>query len=199
MVALGFALGDDRVARIGALAELIGAISLMTHALVVWRDRGRWTTDPGWHRVASWSLLAAPAWFLVAVTLASGRILWLGAVPAAWSLIGIAAPLAIGWVVQVLIGAWSHLLPSIGPGDMAGHAEQRTRLGRAAAGRVIGLNLGVVLVTLGGTLARTSVVVVGLIVCGSVILTSLAIFVDAVRTGRVSRVTRPPVAAASGG
>ena len=149
LVALGFALGDDRVARIGALAELLGAISLMAHALAVWHDRGTWTTDPGWHRMASWSLLAAPAWFLVAVTLASGRILWFGAVPDAWSLGGIAAPLAIGWVVQVLIGAWSHLLPSIGPGDMAAHADQRARLGRAAIGRVIALNLGVALVTRG--------------------------------------------------
>ena len=187
------------MARIGALAELLGAISLMAHALAVWRDRGTWTTDPGWHRMASWSLVAAPAWFLVAVTLASGRILWLGAVPEAWSLGGIAAPLAIGWVVQVLIGAWSHLLPSIGPGDMAAHAEQRARLGRAAIGRVIALNLGVALVTLGGSLAWTSVVVIGLFVCGSVILMSLAIFVDAVRTSRVAGVTRPPVPAVSGG
>ena len=199
LVALGFALGDDRVARIGALAELLGAISLMAHALAVWHDRGTWTTDQGWHRLASWSLLAAPAWFLVAVALASGRILWFGAVPGAWSLSGIAAPLAIGWVVQVLIGAWSHLLPSIGPGDMAAHAEQRARLGRVAIGRVIALNLGVAVVTLGGSLAWTSAVALGLIVCGSVILMSLAIFVDAARTTRVGRLTRPPVPAVSGG
>ena len=165
----------------------------------IWHDRGRWTTDPGWHRLASWSLLAAPAWFLVAVTLASGRILWFGAAPDAWSLGAIAAPLAIGWVVQVLIGAWSHLLPSIGPGDMAGHAEQRIRLGRAAVGRVIGLNLGIVLVTLGGSLAWAAGVVSGLIICGGVILMSLAIFVDAARTGRVSGVSRPPVPVVSGG
>ena len=69
LVALGFALGDDRVARIGALVELLGAVSLMAHALAVWHDRGTWTTDPGWHRLASWSLLAAPAWFLVAVAI----------------------------------------------------------------------------------------------------------------------------------
>ena len=146
--------------------RLLGAISLMAHVLTVWHDRGTWTTDPGWHRMASWSLVAAPAWFLVAVALASGRILWLGAVPAAWSLGSIAAPLAVGWVVQVLIGAWSHLLPSIGPGDMAAHADQRARLGRAAMGRVIALNLGVALVTLGGSLDWTGGVVIGLIVCG---------------------------------
>ena len=200
LVALGLALGDDRVARIGALAELLGAITLMAHALAIWHDRGTWTTDPGWHRLTSWSLLAAPAWFLVAVTLASGRILWFGAVPAAWSLAGIAAPLAVGWVVQVLIGAWSHLLPSIGPGDMAAHADQRASLGRGATGRVVALNLGVVLVTLGGSLAWTAGVVIGLIACAGAILTSLAIFLDAARAGRVAVASRLPQApAASGG
>ena len=199
LVALGMALGDDRVAQIGALAELFGAISLVVHALAVWHDRGRWATDPGWHRLTSWSLLAAPAWFLVAVALASGRILWFGAVPAAWSLGGIAAALAIGWVVQVLIGAWSHLLPSIGPGDMAAHADQRARLGRAAIGRVIALNLGVALVTVGGLLPWTGGVVIGLIVCGCGILTSLASFVDAARSGRVTGVTRRSAPAISGG
>ena len=143
--------------------------------------------------------MAAPAWFLVAVVLASGRILWLGVVPDAWSLGSIAAPLAVGWVVQVLIGAWSHLLPSIGPGDMAAHADQRARLGRAAMGRVIALNLGVALVTLGGLLDWTGGVVIGVIVCAGVILTSLTIFVDAARSGRISGVPRPPVPAVSGG
>jgi nitrite reductase (NO-forming) len=200
LVALGLALEDDRVARIGALAELLGAIMLMAHAIGIWHDRGTWTTDPGWHRLTSWSLLAAPAWFLVAVTLASGRILWFGAVPAAWSLGGIAAPLAVGWVVQVLIGAWSHLLPSIGPGDMAAHADQRAGLGRAATGRVIALNLGVALVTLGGSFAWTAGIVVGLIACGGTIQTSLAIFVDAARAGRVPMASRrPPAPAVSGG
>jgi nitrite reductase (NO-forming) len=199
LVALGLALGDDRVARIGALAELLGAIALMAHALAIWHDRGRWTTDPGWHRLTSWSLSAAPAWFLVAVTLASGRILWFGGVPAAWSLGDIAAPLAVGWVVQVLIGAWSHLLPSIGPGDMTTHADQRARLGRLATGRVIALNLGVALVTVGVLLAWTGAAVIGLIVSGGATVTSLAILVDAVRTGRVPVVSRPPAPAIWGG
>ena len=64
---------------------------------------------------------------------------------------------------------------------------------------MIALNLGVALVTLGGWLAWTGGVIIGLIVCGSVILMSLAIFVDAVRTGRVSEVRRRPVSAVSGG
>lgn len=198
LIALGFALGDDRTARVGAVAELLGALGLMAHALAVWHDRGAWTADPGWHRLTTWSLLAAPAWFLLAVAMAAGRILWLGAIPDAWSLGSIAAPLALGWVVQILIGAWSHLLPSIGPGDMAAHALQRARLGRAASWRVAALNVGVALVTLGGALAWTAVAVIGLIVCGWVVLSSLAIFVDAARAGRTSDMPRVPVPAVSG-
>jgi hypothetical protein len=72
-------------------------------------------------------------------------------------------------------------------------------LGRAAIGRVGALNLGVALVTLGGVLAWTAAVVIGLTVCAGVILVSLAIFVDAARTGRISDVSRLPVPAASGG
>jgi nitrite reductase (NO-forming) len=199
LIALGLALGDHLVARIGALAELLGAIALMGHALAVRHDRGTWTTDPDWHRLTSWSLFAAPAWFLVAVAVAAGRILWLGAVPHTWSLGSIAAPLAVGWVLQVLIGAWSQLLPSIGPGDMVAHAHQRARLGRAARARVGVLNVGVVLVTLGGALAWTAAVASGLIICGGMILASAAIFADAARSGRVSGVSRSPVTAHSGG
>jgi nitrite reductase (NO-forming) len=195
LVALGFVLGDDRVARLGALVELVGASGLVVHALVVRRDRGRWTTDPGWHRLTSWSLLAAPAWLLVAVAVAAGRILWLGAVPEAWSLGSIATPLAVGWVVQVLIGAWSQLLPAIGPGDMAAHARQRTGLGRAAAGRLVGLNLAVTLVMLGGATAWTTLTVAGLVLGGSMIIVSLAIFVAAAWTGRPGALPGSPILA----
>ncbi|HEY8868117.1 MAG TPA: hypothetical protein VIM30_01855 [Candidatus Limnocylindrales bacterium] len=199
LVALGLALGDDPVARLGALVGLVGAIGLVAHALAVRRDRGRWTTDPDWHRLTSWSLLAAPAWLLVAVAVAAGRILWLGAVPAAWSLESIAAPLAVGWVVQVLIGAWSQLLPAIGPGDMAAHARQRTSLGRAAAGRLAALNLGVASVMLGGAIAWTALVLAGLVLGGGTILASLAIFVDATRTGRGTALPSSPASVRGSG
>ncbi len=59
--------------------------------------------------------------------------------------------------------------------------------------RVAALNLGVALVMLGGLLSWATAVVIGLIVCGGVILTSLTIFVDAARAGRISGVPRPPV------
>ena len=197
LIALGLALGDDRVARLGALAELLGAIGLVAHGLAVRHDRGTWTTDPGWRRLTSWSLLAAPGWFLVVVAMAASRILWLGAVPDAWSLGTIAAPLALGWVVQVLFGAWSQLLPSIGPGDAAAHARQRTILGQGAAARVGAMNVGVALVAMGGMLDWATAVVIGLTICSGVILTSLTIFVHATRAGRTLGRPRLPVASVS--
>ncbi|MEX1173596.1 MAG: hypothetical protein WEG56_13410 [Chloroflexota bacterium] len=149
LVAAGLVLAADPVVRVGAAVELAGAVALVTHAAVVRRDGGMWTTDPGWHRFTGWSLVAAPAWLLAAVAIAAGRLLWLGADPAAWSVALIAAPLALGFVVQVVIGSWTHLVPAIGPGDMAVHARQRVVLGRMAAARVVALNLGVGLAALG--------------------------------------------------
>jgi nitrite reductase (NO-forming) len=181
LIALGLALGDDRIARAGALVELVGAVGLVFHALAVWRDRGRWTTDPDWHRVTGWSLTAAPIWLLVAVTLAAERILSLGAVPASWSLGLIAAPLAVGCVAQALIGAWSHLLPAIGPGDMPAHARQRTILGTAGRARLVALNLGVTLAVLGGSTAWWSSTVVGIGLIGGAVVASLVLFLDAMR------------------
>ena len=121
LVAIGFAGGLEVVGRAGAVIELVGAGALLAHAVGVRRDRGRWTSDPGWHRVTGLSLLAAPCWFLVAVAIAAGRVLWLGPVPGAWSMELLAVPLILGWTAQVLIGSWTHLVPAIGPGDQAMH------------------------------------------------------------------------------
>lgn len=121
--------------------------------------------------------------------LAAARILWLGAVPAAWSLDSIAAPLAVGWVVQVLIGAWSQLLPAIGPGDFAAHARQRTSLGRAATGRLVALNIGVALVLFGRMINWVWLAEIGVVLGGVAVAASLAILVDALRTGEAGVVS----------
>jgi len=150
IVAIGFASGSDGLARTGATLELVGAAALVAHAIGVQRDRGRWTGDAGWHRFTGLGLLAAPVWFIVAVVIATEPILRAGATPAAWSVGPVAAPLAVGWVAQVLIGSWSHLLPAIGPGDQAVHARQRRRLGTAAVPRWVMWNGGLALVVMGG-------------------------------------------------
>jgi nitrite reductase (NO-forming) len=150
IVAIGFASGSDGLVRIGATLELFGAAALVAHGIGVQRDHGRWTGDAGWHRFTGLSLLAAPVWLVVSVMIATEPILLAGATPSAWSVGPVAAPLAVGWVAQVLIGSWSHLLPAIGPGDQAVHARQRRRLGTAAVPRWVMWNGGLALVVFGG-------------------------------------------------
>ncbi len=163
VIAGGLALGSDVLVRVGAILELVGAVALLGHGIAVQHDHGRWTTYPSWHRLSSMSLLIAPFWFLVATAIACGRLLWLGAVPAAWSLDDLAAPLAIGWVAQVLIGAWSHLMPNLGPGDGPTHNRVREILGRGATARLTGLNVGVALLLVGGRLGSDPAVGAGVL------------------------------------
>jgi hypothetical protein len=198
LIALGFTLGDDLVARLGALVEMVGAVALVAHAVAVRRDHGAWTTDPEWHRLTSWSLVAAPAWLLMAVAIAAGRVLWLGPVPAAWSLDRLVAPLVVGGVVQVLIGAWSHLLPAIGPGEMVAHARQRTLLARAAVPRLVALNVGVLLVVLGEPLGSSAANLLGILLVVAAILGSLASFVMASKIGQPGVLPGSPVPTRSG-
>ena len=133
--------------RAGPSSSSSGAVALAAEAVATVRARGRWTTDPGWHLVAEAGLVAGVAWYVVGIALASGRLAAsaIGAAPDGWSTPLVAAPLAIGWVVQVLIASWTHLLPSIGPGDPPAHARQRTVLGRWAVPRLAALNLGTAL------------------------------------------------------
>jgi nitrite reductase (NO-forming) len=185
LVALGFALGSDPVARLGALVELAGALSLAAHGLAVQHDRAQWTIGPDWHRMAGWSLASGPVWFLVAATMAAGRVLALGASPAAWSLELLAAPLVLGWLVQVLIGSWTHLVPAIGPGDQARHAAQRAILGRLATARVVLLNGGVALLVAGGVSGVPTLFVAGAAGCLTAVAVALAVLVEAaILTGR---------------
>jgi nitrite reductase (NO-forming) len=162
LVALGYALQADQVARAGAVAVMVGAAAVAVHMVAVARDHGRWTTDAAWHRFTRFSLRAGSVWFAVAVTVAAVRVLWLGADPAAWALDLVAVPLAIGWVLQVLMGSWSHLIPSIGPGEPVAHARQRRILGRAATIRLVALNAGVGLASVGVLFASTSLIGIGI-------------------------------------
>jgi nitrite reductase (NO-forming) len=192
LIAVGLATGSDLAARAGALIELVGAVALVGHGIAVQRDHGRWTTDPAWHRLTSWSLIAAPIWFLVATIVAGGRIILMGADPAAWSLPAVAAPLAIGWVAQVLIGAWNHLLPAIGPGDARAHARQRLVLGRGATARSAALNLGVALLMLGDILPWAPASAAGVGLSGASGIAALATFLAAVWQGRSLRSSPGP-------
>jgi nitrite reductase (NO-forming) len=183
LVALAFAIGWDAVGRVGAAVEVVGAAALLVHGASVERDRGIWTTDSGWHRFAQLSLLAAPAWLLVAVIIAGGRVLWLGATPAAWSLTVLVVPLVAGGIGQVLVGAWTHIVPAIGPGDQARHAIQRGWLGRGALARWSAWNVGAALATIGVVADAEVLRLFGALAIGASLAGSLFLLVKAVRQG----------------
>lgn len=177
LVALGMAIGSNVAAGLGGAFELVGAAGLAFHGAAVQRDRGRWTSDHGWHRFAGLSLLAAPAWLLVALAIGVGRILWLGATPAAWSIGQLAVPLVAGAIGQVLVGAWTHLVPAIGPGNQAVHAIQRRWLGRGYAPRWLAWNGGVALGTIGLLTGNSGLSAAGGAAFGAALVSALGLLV----------------------
>jgi hypothetical protein len=144
-VALGFVLASDPLARAGAIIALAGAVGVPIYATLAARQptRGRWTTDPGWHRFTSWSLLASAAWFAIGVVAASTLVLVHGASPAGWSLAVVGMPLAVGCVLQAMLGAAAPRGPPSGPGSGPARARARRILGRGAMSRVMLLGVGV--------------------------------------------------------
>ncbi len=185
LVVTGHLAGVEAVAGGGAVVALAGAGALALEASRVHRSRGTWTTDPGWHRMAGVGLLAGVGWFVIGTGLASALVLVaaLGLVRAgeAWSSALVAAPLALGWVVQVLIGSVTHLLPSIGPGGPREHAVQREVLGRAATPRLVALNAGTALLAVGWPLGIGALAGVGALLAAAAVVTSLGLVASALR------------------
>lgn len=176
LVVAGDLTGVGAIAGGGAALTLVGIAGLLAEARAVRAARGRWTTDAGWHTLASGGLLAGVGWFAVGAGTASALVLArsLGLVgeDLAWRSQYVAGPLAIGWVVQVLLASWTHLLPSIGPGGPVEHAAQRVVLGRAARPRLVALNLGAALVSLGWPLGFGPLVAAGAALAALVVVAS---------------------------
>jgi len=182
-VALGYLLGSDPVARAGALVVLAGAAALLWFLGQAHRARGRWTTDAAWHRFSSWSLAAGAAWYAVGIALAAARVLAAGADPAGWAIDLVAAPLVIGFVLQVLVGSWTHLLPAVGPGDQPLHARQRTALAIAANARLAALNAGVGLLAIGLPGGLTPLVAAGGLAAAGALSAGVGLFARALLVG----------------
>ena len=182
-VALGYLVGSDPVARAGALVVLAGAAALLWFLGQAHRARGRWTTDAAWHRFSSWSLAAGAAWYAVGIALAAARVLAAGADPAGWAIDLVAAPLVIGFVLQVLVGSWTHLLPAVGPGDQPLHARQRTALAIAANARLAALNAGVGLLAIGLPGGLTPLVAAGGLAAAGALSAGVGLFARALLVG----------------
>lgn len=175
IVAAGFVIQSDPVARLGAIAVISGATGLAVYAGRTWRRRARWTTDANWHLFAIGGLVSAILWLEVGLAIAAGRVLAFGAEPAGWQVETIAGPLIVGWVGLAIVASATHLLPAIGPGDHATHARQRRRLGRWALMRLVLLNAGVLALAVGLPLGLAPLVGLGaaLVVLGLVITAGL--------------------------
>ena len=185
LVVTGQLTGLEAVAGGGAVVAMIGAGALALEASRVYRARGTWTTDPAWHRMAGMGLLAGVGWFAVGTGLASALVLAaaLGLIRSgeAWSSALVAAPLALGWAVQVLIASWPHLLPSIGPGGPVEHAVQREVLGRAATPRLVALNAGAALLAVGWPLEIGALAGAGALLAAGAVVLSVGLAASALR------------------
>lgn len=180
VVAAGYLVAVDLLARAGALVVLVGALAIVRFVSEVHAARGRWTTDHAWHRFGSWSLAFGVAWFVVAIGIAASRVLAYGATSIGWGIELVGAPLAVGFVLQVLVGSWTHLLPAVGPGDARLHARRRRLLAQGADLRLAALNGGTALLAIGIPLGLTVAIAAG---AGAVVLAlggALAVFARAV-------------------
>jgi nitrite reductase (NO-forming) len=149
IVASGMAATSDPLVRIGAAVYLVGVGALLFGTAGILRARGAWTTDTGWHRFTLGSLVAGLAWFAIGALGAAVPALAAGASPDGWDLPLVAAPVAVGWAAQAIVGSATHLLPAIGPGGPAAHRALRGALGRWPLIRLAGLNAGAALLGVG--------------------------------------------------
>ena len=200
LIALGYAAHLDLAGRAGAVAEIVGTLALTWYVTTAWLTRGRWTGELAWRTMSIASLGSSVVWFAVAVAVSAGRVVVLGAVPAAWSLALVGAPLAVGWMAQSVIGAWTHLLPAISGGSPGRHSRQRGLLGVAAAPRVVAYNCGAVLLGAGMTLGVPDLVAAGAFVVAAVLMIGLALLLAASLVPEPGPgETRPPDPAVAGG
>jgi nitrite reductase (NO-forming) len=175
LVALGFAAGSQVVALAGAAILVIGALALVIHASQVWLSRAHWTTDRGWHRLTTGSLIAAIAWFLGGTALAGAQVATGWSSGAAWQLGPVIAPIGAGWVAQALIGASAHLLPAVGSGSPERHARQRQILGRGGPLRLVLFNAGLIAAALGDGLTLFGMAAVAVAAIAAILLLGVAL------------------------
>lgn len=178
----GFVLEAVPIAVTGTSITLAGALGQLGYAVDAYRRRGPFTTEHDWRRVAIGHLVAGPAWFLAAVAVATGELL-LGRPLAGWSIGVLAVPMVAGWMLQELVGSWTHLVPSVTVGDAASHARQRRVLAVASRTRLVAWNAGVGLawigIVIGGPLAAG-----GLALVGGALVASLILLARALTIGR---------------
>ncbi|MEO8571678.1 MAG: hypothetical protein ABI553_08235 [Chloroflexota bacterium] len=190
LVAAGMITTSDALAWMGAALVVTGAAALALSTWATWRTRGRWTTDPGWHRFATVAMLSAIAWFQVGIAIAVGRLALFGATPASWSLDAVVAPLVVGWVGLAVLAAATHLVPAVGPGDQSAHARQRQILGRFSVIRLVAANAGTAALAIGVPLHLDGLVTAGGLIVTGMLATTGALIISSIVAGSLPTMRR---------
>lgn len=183
LVALAAMLGSTPLALVGGVATLAGAIGLLGYGIDVWRRRGTWASDVPWHELSARHGLAGMAWFVVSVAAMLVGLLRDGVVVPGWTLGALAVPLIGGWALQELVGASGHLLPAVGPGDMAAKARQRLMVSRWGLARVTAWNVGLALLWPGVAFGIPALVSAGAVLFGAAAASALVLLVGALAVG----------------
>jgi hypothetical protein len=183
LTAAGFML-DLRALVVGGMAvTLVGAVGQVAYALDQYRRRGPFSTEHDWRRVVIGHLVGGTAWFAAACAVALAGVLGGGPV-SGWSIGVLAVPMVAGWLLQELVGSWTHLVPSVTPGSPADHAAQRRTLAYASRFRLVAWNAGVGLAWAGMALDLGPAVAAGAIVVGTAVAVSVATLAQSLTRAR---------------
>jgi hypothetical protein len=183
LTAAGFML-DLRALVVGGMAvTLVGAVGQVAYALDQYRRRGPFSTEHDWRRVVIGHLVGGTAWFAAACAVALAGVLGGGPV-SGWSIGVLAVPMVAGWLLQELVGSWTHLVPSVTPGSPADHAAQRRTLAYASRFRLVAWNAGVGLAWAGMALDLGPAVTAGAIVVGTAVAVSVATLAQSLTRAR---------------
>lgn len=180
LAAIGFALASLPLVVGAVVLTAVGAIGQIGFVLDARARRGRYTSEHDWRRVAVGHLLFGTGWFTTAVLAAAAGLL-LGAPLRGWSLGILAVPMVGGWMLQELVGSWTHLVPSVTPGDAPAHARQRRILAFASRSRLLGWNVGVGVLWLGLGVSATVIAAVGGALLGASVALSVILLGRALR------------------
>lgn len=140
----GFALDLRWVAVAGLTAYGVGVGSALQPFVQTWRRKAP-------HDAAAWSLAGAMIWLVAAVAADIVLLFRAQNVPSyVRNLDGLVPALVVGFVLQTLVGALTYLVPVVRGGGPAVLRISITGLARGWRVRVVALNVGVLILALGG-------------------------------------------------
>jgi hypothetical protein len=186
LTAVGFVLDERAAVLLGVGICLLGALGQLVYIVDCHRRRGRFTSEHDWRAVVTGHLLAGPAWFAAAVAVTLAELV-AGRAVSGWSIGLLALPLIAGWMLQELVGSWTHLAPSVTPGDPVTHARQRRILAALSRTRLVAWNVGLAALWAGLAAGVPALSVPGGVALAVLIGASVILLARALTVGRYWR------------